>query len=200
MPKALQKRRKISPQRPKYRKKLYAQSILLGISILVTIFIATNDVFHQYLLHLGTLEYVGAFLAGFFWVSTMTIAPASVVLIILSENLPIWSVAIIGGLGALVGDSTIFQFVRTSSLTDELFEIFNRFGGRRIIHIFQSQHLRWTWPLIGALIIISPLPDEIGVSLLGVSKLGYPSFALISLVLNTLGIVLLLFTFSGITP
>ncbi len=165
---------------------------LFVISIALAIVLFRNDNVHAYLLHLEKLEYLGAFLAGFFWVSTLTIAPASVVLIILSENLPVWSVALLGGLGALIGDSTIFQFVRTSSLTDELFDIFKRYGGRKIIHIFQFRHLRWTWPLIGALIIISPLPDELGVSLMGTSKMQFWKFGLISFVLNTFGVFLLL--------
>lgn len=171
---------------------------LFVISIALAIVLFRNDNVHAFLLHLEKLEYLGAFLAGFFWVSTLTITPASVVLFILSENLSVWMVAIIGGLGALAGDSILFNFIRTSDVTNEILALFKTLGGRKISHLFHSKYLKWTWPIIGALIIISPLPDEIGVSLLGVSKLGYPSFAVISLVLNTLGILLLLYTFTGI--
>ncbi len=177
----------------------YTQSLLFVLSVIITIFIVINDSFHQYILHLGSYEYIGAFIAGFFWVSTLTIAPASAVFIILSENLPLWAIALIGGLGAVIGDSAIFTVIRTTSISDEFFDIFKRLGGKKLVHVFRSPHLRWTWPFIGALIIVSPLPDEIGVSLMGVSKLGYPLFALISYTLNTLGILLLLVTLSGVT-
>jgi len=45
---------------------------------------------------------------------------------------------------------------------------------------------------VGALIIISPLPDELGVSLMGISKLKWYRFLLLSFTLNTLGIFFLL--------
>ena len=198
MPKRFHKRQLKRSKTSKYISFRYTQSVLFVFSVLITILIVSNDTFHEFLLHLGTYEYIGVFFAGFFWVSTLTIAPASALFIILTENLPIWAVALIGGLGAVIGDSMIFNLIRHTSIADEVLDMFKRLGGKKLIHVFRSPHLRWTWPFIGAIIIVSPLPDELGVSLMGVSKLGYPLFALISYLLNTLGILLLLFAFSGV--
>ena len=46
-------------------------------------------------------------------------------------------------------------------------------------------------PFLGAIIIASPLPDELGLVMLGDSKLKYREIAIISYVLNTAGILLI---------
>jgi hypothetical protein len=48
--------------------------------------------------------------------------------------------------------------------------------------------------LVGALIIASPLPDEIGVGLLGLGKLNKLSFLATCYALNTVGILIIMLT------
>jgi hypothetical protein len=170
----------------------YKNLTLLFLSVIVALVVFRNESFHTYLLHLGTFEYIGAFLAGLFFVSTFTIAPASIVLFILAETLPIWSIAFVAGTGAMLGDFIIFQFFRNNETDKEIFALFKQMGGKNLLHLLHTKHLRWTMPLIGALIIISPLPDELGVSLMGISKLKIYSFLAISYILNTIGIFILL--------
>ena len=133
----------------------YKNLTFLLLSTIASIFLLKNDAFHAYVLDLGNLEYLGAFMAGFFWVSTFTIAPATIVLFILTETLPVWIIALAAGLGAVIGDSVIFQFIRNTDITTEILDIFKKLGGRKIAHVLHSKHIRWTWPFIGALIIIS---------------------------------------------
>jgi len=165
---------------------------ILVISIILAIIILRSEVFHGYLLHLGKFEYVGAFVAGFFFVSTFTIVPTTIVLFILAETLPVWSIALIAGIGAMLGDLTIFQFFRNNNTDKEILSLFNKMGGKNILHLLHTKHLRWTMLFVGALIIISPLPDELGVSLMGISKLKTRYFLALSYILNTMGIYLLL--------
>jgi uncharacterized membrane protein YdjX (TVP38/TMEM64 family) len=175
---------------PSHRK--YVHLLLLLISIVAAILVLRNETLHAYVLHLGNLGFVGAIIAGMFFVSTFTIAPASIVLFILAQSYPFWLISILAGFGAMIGDLTIFQIIRERELDDELMDLFREMGGKKIIHIFQSKSLRWTLPFIGALIIISPIPDELGIGLMGISKLKMPKFLLISYILNTIGIFFLL--------
>jgi uncharacterized membrane protein YdjX (TVP38/TMEM64 family) len=46
-------------------------------------------------------------------------------------------------------------------------------------------------PFLGALIIASPVPDEIGVSILGLTKIRYWQFFMVTFILNALGIFLI---------
>jgi hypothetical protein len=181
-------------------KKRYSHYIFLAFSLILTVIILQNSNLHSYLLHLENFGFLGAIAAGIFFVSTFTVAPASIVLFILAESYPFWYIALCAGFGAMIGDLTIFQLIRENDFADDLVDIFRHFGGKKIIHVFHSKSLRWTLPFIGALIIVSPMPDEIGVSLMGISKLKTYKFIFLSYILNTIGILLLLSTSFFIKP
>ena len=55
--------------------------------------------------------------------------------------------------------------------------------------LFKFKFFRWLTWLIGGLIIASPLPDELGISLLGFSKAKTSLFIVLSFVFNFLGIL-----------
>ena len=55
----------------------------------------------------------------------------------------------------------------------------------------QKLHLGFMVPLAGAIIVASPLPDELGLIMLGVSKLKYREIAVLTYILNTAGILLI---------
>ena len=50
------------------------------------------------------------------------------------------------------------------------------------------------------LVIASPLPDEIGVSLLGISKIKLYKFIIISFIFNTIGVLLVILSSTFIKP
>ncbi|KKW19382.1 MAG: hypothetical protein UY63_C0015G0023, partial [Parcubacteria group bacterium GW2011_GWA2_51_10] len=62
---------------------------------------------------------------------------------------------------------------------------------RRFGAIFKRRMFRWAIPFVGALIIASPLPDELGITLMGVSKMRASSLVAISYVMNSLGIAVI---------
>jgi hypothetical protein len=173
-------------------KRRYSHYFFLAFSFILSIIILRDVTFHSYLLHLGGFGFVGAIIAGMFFVSTFTVAPATIVLFILSETHPFWMISIFAGFGATFGDFTIFQIIRENELIEDLMDIFRYFGGRKVAHVLHSRSLRWTLPFIGALLIASPLPDELGVSIMGISKLKTSKFLVLSYSLNTIGIAILL--------
>jgi hypothetical protein len=127
-------------------------------------------------------------------VSTFTVVPATALLFLLAENLNIFAVSALAGLGAVLGDYTIFKFVK-EDLTDELKRIFRQVAGENILQfhwIIHTKYFAWLGPVLGALIIASPFPDELGIGLLGVYKLDDRRFAILSFILNSIGIFLLL--------
>lgn len=167
--------------------------------IIFALFLSRVEVFHQFLLKLGGFEYVGAFFAGMLFVSTFTVATGALILLILAENLPLFPMAVVAGGGGVIGDLLIFYFVK-DRLTDEIEDLYEKFGGRHLTHILHTDYFRWTLPLVGAIIIASPLPDEIGVSLMGISKMKTYKFIGISFLLNTAGILIVLWLTQFIKP
>lgn len=175
-----------------YRKYRYKNLTFLFISVIVAFLLFKNSAFRSFLLQLGTLGYFGAAIAGMLFVSTFTVTLGIVILLILARNLSPVEIGIIAGLGAVAGDLIIFQFIKNKGLISEIKHIFAYFGGEKISHLLRTKYFSWTLPVIGALIIASPLPDELGVTLMEISKMKTYKFILISFILNSISIFLVI--------
>lgn len=147
--------------------------------------------FHSFLLDLGNFGYMGAFFAGMLLVSTFTVTTGAIVLLVLAETLSPIEIGIVAGFGAVIGDLTIFHFIK-DNLLGEITPIYNKMGGRHISAVLHTRYFSWTLPVLGAFIIASPFPDEIGVSLMGIAKMKTYQFLILSFILNAIGISLTL--------
>lgn len=177
----------------------YKNVTYLILSIFFALLLSRYEAFHSFLLNIGNLGYIGAFLAGALFVSTFTVSIGILILFILAEKLSPLEIGAIAGLGAVLGDFTIFRFVK-DNLLEEITPIYNRLGGTHITAVLHTKYFSWTLPLVGAIIIASPFPDEIGVSLMGIAKMKMYQFLLISFVLNSIGIFLVVSVGSIIKP
>lgn len=135
--------------------------------------------------------YISIFAIGMAFVSSFTVVPASAALVLIGGQLHIVVAAVVAGAGATVGDYFIFRFVR-DGLTADLRQLFRGVGRFRIARVFHSRYFSMITPVIGAIIVASPLPDELGVGLLGLSRMSERAFLWISFILNSLGIWALL--------
>jgi len=161
------------------------------VGILIAIVLSQNEQLHAFLAHLGTLGYIGAFIAGILFVSTFTVATGVLILFVLAETLHPIEIGLIAGCGAVIGDITIFRFVK-DNLAHEISDIYNHVDHKKHLKkLFNSPYFAWMLPIFGAIIIASPLPDEVGVSLIGISKMRTIPFIIISFILNSIGIFLI---------
>lgn len=168
----------------------YKNLTIVAFSFILAIILSRIEVFHSLLLHLGAFGYIGAFIAGMFFVSTFTVAASALILLILAETLSPIEIGLIAGLGAVVGDLLIFRLVK-DNLAREIEDIYNHVDRKKHLKkVFHSKYFSWTLPVVGAIMIASPLPDEMGISLMGLSKISTSRFILLSYVLNSTGIFL----------
>lgn len=178
----------------------YPNLTILFSIVFVTYLLLRTGVLHQWVLVLGDLGYVSIFLAGMFFVSTFTVVPATATLFFLAEQFGVIPVALVGGLGGMVGDYIIFKFIK-DDLVDELKSLFKRIAGENILKahwIVHTKYFAWLNPVVGALIIASPFPDELGIGILGVYKMDEKKFLLLTLVLDIASVFLLLSVISEI--
>lgn len=133
---------------------------------------------------------IASFVAGIFFTSVFTIAPAAIALASIA-NVPIVTIAIFGALGATLGDLLMFFFIG-DRFAEDLFGSFKHSVSKSIINSFHFGFLKWLSPILGALIIASPLPDEFGLALLGLSKTKLSVLMPIAFAMNFVGIYLLL--------
>ncbi len=168
----------------------YRNTFMLVLSIVVLVLVLQSAQVRDWLDGLYQYGYIGAFVAGIFFVSTFTVAPAGVVLFSLGAHLHPILLAFTAGIGAVVGDYLILRFFK-DKVYEEVRPLFARFRGSYIEGIFKTPYFAWLIPVIGAAVIASPLPDEIGVGLLGSSKLPTWQFVVLTFTLNTLGILII---------
>ena len=92
----------------------------------------------------------------------------------------------------MVGDLIIFKFIRYS-FADEIDKFSKEKAINRLNNKIPNLLKKYFVPVLAGFIIASPLPDEIGVSLLATSRsISTKFFSILSYVLNTAGIFIIL--------
>lgn len=164
---------------------------IILLSVVIAVILERTDVLIKILTSTKELELLGSFIAGMFFTSGFTTAPAIVTLGEIARANSILPTAIFGAMGAVVGDLIIFRFIR-DRFSEHLMEIIKHQGaGKRIKMLFKLKFFRWLTFLVGGLIIASPLPDELGIGLLGFSKMRTAWFIPLSFTFNFIGILLI---------
>lgn len=179
--------------------KEYPNLIILFNCVIISIILSTYEPFRNFINHLGNFSYLGAFIGGILFVNTFTASLSIVILFALLHDLPLFTLSLCAGLGAMVGDFLIFRFIK-NNIFSEIKALmihlgFKHSSAREFIH---SKFASWTLPLLGALIIASPFPDELGVMLMGLSRINTYKFLLLAFVLNSLGIMAILGLFDSV--
>lgn len=178
----------------------YKNITIVFIGVVLAILLSRNEMFHSFLMHLGNFGYIGAFVAGILFVSTFTVATSALVLLTLAKTLSPIEIGLIAGLGAVVGDILIFNLIK-DDLANEIEEIYDQVDKKHHLRkLFHSKYFNWSLPVFGALIIASPLPDELGISLINLSKMNKFKFILLSYVLNSIGIFIIVSSSVFIKP
>ncbi len=161
---------------------------MLILSIIFAVWLSRQPGFTDLLHSLGGLGYLGAFIAGALFVSTFTVSISVVIFSILNQHLSLPEICFFAALGAMAGDLIIFHIVK-QDLEEEIKPIEKYVAGTHLWKLLHSRHFRWTLPVIGAFFMITPLPNELGLTLLRLARMPTPEFTLVSFALNTLGIL-----------
>jgi len=161
------------------------------LSILVAVMLVRTNVLANLLASTGELEVLGAFVAGMFFTSIFTTAPAMAALGEISLLQGVFGTALIGAVGSVIGDLLIFRFVK-DRFSEHIAELIGHKSIWRRFHLlFKRRFFRWFTFLAGGLILASPLPDELGIAMLGFSKMRFQYFIALSFVFNFAGITLI---------
>ncbi len=175
--------RRMSPWR-------YPNIFLIFFSLLLTLFILYSGWLDQLFAPIKSWGYLGTFVIGVFFVSTFTVAPAAAALFVVSGELNPVLIGFSGALGATLGDYLAFRFIR-ERLMAEMNPFLKMLHLYRPVNVLHSRYFAWLAPVIGAVIIATPLPDEIGLSLLGMTKISIVRLVLLTFALHGTAIFLI---------
>lgn len=177
--------RKIPPERS-HRVILHA--VVLAFSLVSTILLVESRIVFALLERNQEIFLLSAFTAGFFFSSAFTTAPAVAVLAILGQTYNPLLVSLVAATGSVLGDLIILKIIR-DDLTSDLETLVGTQGKTWFRHILRARIIHLPLIILSAVIIASPLPDELGISILGMIKFKTKYFYLLSLTMNFLGIL-----------
>lgn len=164
---------------------------IIVFSVIVAVFLVKSGLLRDILNLTKDFWVLNTFIAGILFTSVFTTALAIVALgEIAQSSQSVIPVALLGGLGALCGDLIIFRFMR-DRLGEDIIHLIGKAKNRRLRHIFQLKFFRRLTFFLGALVIASPLPDELGLTMMGFSKTKTSLFIPVSFVFNSLGILVI---------
>lgn len=174
------------PQRAGNR--LFFDLVLFGISIAAAITLSKIGVLESILDRMSPV--LGSFFAGVLFTTAVTTPFSVAVILKLSAALSPFLVAIIGMTGAFIVDSILFLFFRERVARD-IKAIADSSGFPRLMAFLERRIFHWLVPLVAALAIASPVPDELAIALLGLSGFNLRTLAAISLPANFVGILVI---------
>jgi len=178
-----------------WHKFAYKHTLSVIIFIIIFVLLLDTTIIRTLINDITALGYVGMLVTGVLFVSFFTAAPAVALLLAFADTYNPFMIAGIAGFGAMLGDYLILRFAE-DKIGKELTPLAKR---AKIISFIKLLHRKPFKPItasIGAIIIASPLPDEAGIALLGLSKISTKQLLVLTYVLNSLGILALLLIFS----
>lgn len=158
--------------------------IAFCLGVILAVIFLMSPALHHILNRIDDLGYPGMFVAGMMYGSGLTASLATIVFIDTPPGLNPIVVALLGGLGSAIYDLTIFLIMRREAEHGWLASVINRVRQRRFVP-------SWVTMVIGTLILISPLPDELAAGLFGVNHGRAKPFFFYSFASNTFGVLLL---------
>lgn len=175
----------------------YPKLLLLCLSFVLAYFLFHYGVFDALPAIFHGYGYVSIFVGGLLFSFGFTTAFGIAIFASMADVVHPVPAAIIGGLGAVISDLTIFQFIRFS-FVDELHRmkttVVMRWLRDKLHHESIPERIRQyiQWSVAGIL-IASPLPDEIGVTILGgLTEIKRKPFIITCYAFNTVGIFIIL--------
>jgi hypothetical protein len=165
---------------------LVAIVLVLFISILDTVIVRT---FFEFSTSLGLAS---AFIAGMFYVSLFTAAPAVIMLAELSKTIDTIPLILFASIGSVVGDLIILKIFR-DNIYEEMKYLGQKLGIGIKIKKSQRKAVSWLMALVGIFVLGSPLPDEVGIAMLGMTQYSKARILLVAFVANFVGIAIIVF-------
>lgn len=173
----------------------YPKLLFFAVMVVLAYFVFTNSFFVNIAQKLTGYGYLSAFIGGLLFSYGFT-TPFAIGIFLNTSVQNIFLASIIGGFGALLADYTIFKLIKLSFMNEFLqiektpvVKAFINFMHKNV----NSKINLYLIYIFAGFIIASPLPDEVGVAMLaGLGHIKPRVFAIISILMNSIGIFIML--------
>lgn len=162
--------------------------IFISAIVLLAYWLSKSGILEQWVARSEGSEFIAVFLAGIFFTSFSTFPLTLALLNALAETpVPTPAIALLAGLGAMIGDAGLLSTLRASFLDDISAYLVRLTHGAFEVAVGQKL-VKILAFLLGGIVIASPLPDELGLSLMGIAHIPTRYILLVSYIFNVLGV------------
>lgn len=170
-----------------WRRFEYKHTTLLVLILVAFVFMLDSALMTAFFRLVEEMGHLGMMIAGALFVSVFTTAASVVMLFELGQQFNPWEVILFAAIGATIGDSLILNLFE-NKIAHELVSLMRKAKLHKLIKVLRRRRLRPLFFLIGACIIGSPIPDEIGLTLLDLSHYSKWRILTICFLANAAGI------------
>ena len=165
------------------------KTILIVIIVLLTTESYLTGSLQKFLENLGSYGYFGGFISGFLFTYGVTTPFSIAAFFILAKDLNIWILTLLGTLGGLIGEYFIYNFAKK-----EAGKSVKLYKNKKIkMPQIKSKLLRKLSPLIVAIIVATPLPDELAAFFCGIEKYDLRDFLILTFISKFIGILFIVY-------
>jgi hypothetical protein len=163
----------------------HRKPLMYVVVIAVLGFLYWNGMLERFVLGLHELEYVGAFIAGIFYSYGMTTPLAILAFAVMARAMDPFALAFMGACGAMLSDGFIFSAVK-GEVGREI-----RIANGISVKVPEARGAlgRAALFLLGAVVLMSPLPDEVAAVMMGIGRIRAPWFMAIAFVAKFAGVL-----------
>lgn len=133
---------------------------------------------------------IGAFFAGVLYVSLFTAAPSVVMLFELTKTVDIIPLILFASAGSVLGDLIILSIFR-DNIYGEMKYLMRKFGVRVKVRKDRKKVVSWLLAAAGIFVLGTPLPDEAGIAMLGMTKYSKVRILTVAFIANGIGITVI---------
>lgn len=173
----------------------YKYTIIFIITFVVAFFVGRMSIFNNLMGSVSdTSKVIYTFITGAFYSFSFTSGVAVVLfskMTIKANEILLFSM--VGALGGLLADLLILRFIKNvlfHELGHHVRNLINRWTHNGIMKVFLF--------LVGCVIVASPFPDEIGLTLMGLSKTNYMKTIALVYLIDVIGTFIIIATMANI--
>ncbi len=163
--------------------KFYRDIVIFAAAIAVAVVITRSEGFRSLLLQLTPLSVVAELIAGGLYTSFLTVPISFSLLSVIAEHSNIYYIAAVGGVGATIGDYIIMRLIIHARQNMPISQ------PAKYSRVGKSMPIQIALTIVGLLCLATPVPDEIAMGILGITKIRLSAFIMLVYPAKSLGIL-----------
>jgi len=165
---------------------------LVAVVLVLFILVLDTAIVRAFFGFSTSLGLAGAFLAGMFYTSLFTAAPAVIMLVELSKTIDPIPLVLFASLGSVMGDLIILKIFQ-DNIYEEMKYLGKKLGIGIKVNKKRRKAINWIMSLCGIFVLGSPLPDEVGIAMLGMTQYSKFRILVVAFLANFVGIAFIVF-------